>query len=333
MEAVNQPPLIVVLGASGLLGTALTRRLAERPVRLRLVGRRAASVPPAARAEVEVLATDLATPGALAAAVEGADVVFHLVAFIEGASTWRVGADDPVAERVNLGLVHDLLDAVRDGGTGRPPVVLFAGSMSQAGRSRRSRIDGSEPDRPLTTYDRQKLAGEQAIERAHAAGSVRGTTLRLATLYSQGTDPTALDRGVAAAMTRRALSGEPLTLWHDGTMLRDLLCVDDAAAAFVAAMDHIDATGGRHWLVGTGLGTSVSDLFGTIAKVVATHSGRPPVPVVSVPPAAHAMATDAIDFVLDPSAFCAATGWLPRVSLQEGLDRLAAAALHESAEG
>ncbi|GAA4542223.1 NAD-dependent epimerase/dehydratase family protein [Amycolatopsis samaneae] len=324
-------PLITVLGSSGLLGSAITRELAARPVRLRLAGRRATTVPAGAAAEIEVRTTDLTTDGAVADAVEGADVVIHLVAHIAGASTWRVSSDDPVAERVNLGLVHDLVAAVKDQRPATPPVVLLAGSMSQAGHSISGRIDGTEQDKPITTYDRQKLDAEHAIRDATEAGLLRGASLRLATLYTQGSDSTALDRGVVSAMTRRAFAGEPLTMWHDGTVKRDLVCVDDVARAFVAALDRPDAVEGRPWLVGTGQATSIADLFGGIAKVVAAQTGKDPVPVVSVKPADHSMPTDLLDFVLDPSAFQAATGWAPRVSLEQGLENLAAAMAREAA--
>ncbi len=138
--------------------------------------------------------------------------------------------------------------------------------------------DGSVPDQPLTEYDKQKLAAEQALEAATERGIVRGTTLRLATLFGQGIDATHLDRGVVAAMNRRAWAGEPLTMWHDGTVKRDLLCVDDAARAFLAALDHPEVVAGKHWLVGSGNVISVGDLFATIAKLVSAVSGRPPVP-------------------------------------------------------
>lgn len=318
-------PLITVLGSSGLLGTAITRELAARPVRLRLAGRRPTTVPAGARADIDVRTTDLTADGAVADAVEGADAVIHLVAHIAGASTWRVSSDDPVAERVNLGLVHDLVAAVEDQRPANPPVVLLAGSMSQAGRSISGRIDGTEPDQPLTTYDRQKLDAEHAIRDAVEAGLLRGASLRLATLYTQGSDSPALDRGVVSAMMRRAFAGEPLTMWHDGTVKRDLVCVDDVARAFLAALDQPDAVDGRPWLVGTGLATSIADLFGGVAKVVAAQTGRDPVPVVSVKPADHSMPTDLLDFVLDPSGFQNATGWAPRVSLEQGLENLAAA--------
>jgi nucleoside-diphosphate-sugar epimerase len=318
-------PLITVLGSSGLVGTAITRELAQRPIRLRLVGRRATTVPPQPRAEIDMRTVDLSAPGAVAEAIAGSDAVIHLVAHISGESTWRVSSNDPVAERINVGLVHDLVEAVRAARPERPPVVLLAGSMSQAGKSSKARIDGSEPDQPLTTYDRQKLDAERVILAATEKGLLRGSVLRLATLYTRGTDSPALDRGVVSAMMRRAFAGQPLTMWHDGTVTRDLVCVDDVARAFLAALDQPEHTTGRSWLVGTGQAVSIASLFKMIAKTVATHTGREAVPVTSVPPADHSMPTDQLDFVLDPSAFQDATGWVSEVSLFEGLDCLARA--------
>jgi nucleoside-diphosphate-sugar epimerase len=327
----NAAPLITVLGSSGLVGTAITRGLASRPVRLRLVGRRETTVPDDVRADIDMRTADLAEPGAVAEAIDGSDTVIHLVAHISGASTWRVSSKDPVAERINVGLVHDLVDAVRASRPDRPPLVLLAGSMSQVGRSARARIDGSEPDRPLTTYDRQKLDAERAILAATGEGVLRGATLRLATLYTQGTDAPDLDRGVVAAMMRRALAGQPLTMWHDGTVTRDLVCVDDVARAFLAALDQPERTVGRSWLVGTGQAVSIADLFRLIARTVAARTGGEPVPVTCVPPADHSMPTDLLDFVLDPSAFQVATGWTPRVALRAGLQQLVAAMTRDPA--
>lgn len=327
-------PVVTVLGASGLLGRAITRELASRPIRLRLASRRTPVLPPDAEATIEPREVDLTASGAVADVVAGSDAVIHLVAHrISGAASWRASSVDPMGERVNLGLVHDVIDVLRRDRAKRPPVLLLAGSMSQTGRSALPRIDGSEPDRPLTVYDEQKLAGEKAILAATEAGVLRGSSLRLATLFSQGTDFTGDDRGVVAAMMRRAFAGEPLTMWHDGSAKRDLLCVDDAARAFVHALDEAGTVAGRPWLVGTGQATSVAELFTMIAKVVSTHTGEPPAPVVSAVSEEGPMATDDMDFVLDPSAFQEAAGWSARVPLLEGLDKLAAAVARESALG
>jgi dTDP-4-keto-6-deoxyhexose 4-ketoreductase len=186
-------------------------------------------------------------------------------------------------------------------------------------------VDGSEPDVPASEYDRQKLAAEHTLLAATESGALRGIVLRLATVYGQGTTPFDVEHGVVSAMLRKAIAGEPLTMWGEGTVARDLICVDDVARAFLAAMDHADALTGRSWLIGTGNATSVRDLFTSIAQAVSSRTGRPAVPVVSVRPD-KADASDAVDFVVGSAAFGKVTGWLPTVTLAEGLDRAAAAA-------
>jgi nucleoside-diphosphate-sugar epimerase len=305
---------VVVLGASGFLGSAISRALARRPIDLRLVARRETPVPADAVARVEVLAANLTEPGVLASAVDGADVIVHLVAHTDGG--WRVADGDTVAERVNRGLVEDLVGAVR----GRP-VVLFAGTDTQVGLTEHVRIDGTEPDHPRSAYCRQKLAAENALKQATVDGVLRGISLRLPTVYGHGPESSAADRGVVALMVRRAFAGQELTMWHDGSVRRDLVHVDDVVDAFLAAIDHPDQLAGRHWLVGSGAGVPLGDVFSLVARTVARHTGKPPVPVVSVPPPAHAEPTDLKSVEIDSSAFRSATGWCPEISLVVGVER------------
>lgn len=307
--------LIVVLGASGFVGTAVMAALASRPVTVRAVARGPALVPNAGRARFEVRTADLTVVANLAEAVAGADAVIHLV--LDGGG-WR-GAGDRGNERANVGVMRDLLDCLRGQAADRPPAVVFAGSASQVGPPPRRPIDGTEPDHPATAYDRQKQVAEDLLTRASAEGVVRGVSLRLPTVFGV---PSHGHRGVLAAMTRRALAGEALTMWHDGSVERELLDVEDVAAAFVAALDHADALASRHWLLGNGRGDRVGDVFTAIAELVSAHTGRPPVPVVSVPPPAHAQRTDFESVVVDSSAFRAVTGWCPRTPLRESLARM-----------
>ncbi|MEU4209195.1 NAD-dependent epimerase/dehydratase [Streptomyces sp. NPDC026206] len=317
-------PLVVVLGASGYIGSAVVAELARRPVRLRLVARRAGTLPPGGGAWIERCPADVSAPGALARAVAGADVVIHLVAHkAGGAVSWRAAEGDALAERLNAGLMREVVAALRAQGrpAGRPPVVLFAGSASQVGRP--GRIDGSEPDEPVTVYARQKLDAERALMAATAEGVVRGISLRLPTVYGRGPGPHG--GGVVAAMALRALAGEPLTVWNNGAVERDLVHVRDVARAFSACLDHADALAGKHWLVGTGRAVRVADLFHAVAASVSARTGLAPVPVIPVEPPATATAADARGTVVDSSAFHSVTGWRPRLPLREALDELVAA--------
>ncbi|KOV67547.1 NAD-dependent epimerase/dehydratase family protein [Streptomyces sp. MMG1121] len=311
-------PLITVLGASGFVGAAVMRALALRPVRLRAVARRP-GVPAPGPAETTVVTADLTDRTALAEAVAGADVVVHLLLADGG---WRAAESDPGAERVNVGVMRDLVDLLGPGASAAvPPLVLYAGAASQVGVPPREPLDGSEPDRPETAYDRQKLAAEQLLLRATAEGRVRGVSLRLPTVFGEGAAGGGTDRGVVSAMARRALDGRPLTMWHDGTVRRDLVHVEDVAAAFTAALDHPDSLVGGHCLIGAGRGDTLGDAFRLIARAVADRTGRRPVPVECVDPPAHAPVTDFRSVTIDSSPFRAATGWRPRVSLCEGVRR------------
>ncbi|MFD6888659.1 NAD-dependent epimerase/dehydratase family protein [Streptomyces sp. NPDC059957] len=313
-------PLIVVLGATGFVGSAVFRELARHPVRIRAVSRRKVTVPENALAEIEVFPADLTEPGQMAAAVAGADVVIHSLAYLAGASTWRIADGDAGAERVHVGLMQDLLQALGDRpGSQAPATVLFTGSITAAGSSDKEVLDGTEPDRPTGYYERLKLEAERLLLAADAAGTVRGACLRLTTLYGYSAGSTAKDKGIVSTMTRRAVAGEPLTMWHDGSVRRDLLHVDDVARAFWAAIPHMDALGGKRWLIGTGQGAPLGDVFTRVCALVAEQTGKDPVPLVSVEPPEYAEVSDFRSVTVDSSAFRAATGWKPQVSLEEGL--------------
>jgi reductase EvaE/reductase VcaE len=239
--------LITVLGASGFIGSAVTRALAQQPIRLRAVARRQFTPAPG-QAETTVVAADLTDRAALADAVAGSDAVVYLLLADGG---WRA-AETEEAERVNVGVMRDLMDVIGSN-NGTPPLVVYGGAASQVGVPPREPLDGSEPDRPATPYDKQKLTAEQILKKATANGQVRGISLRLPTVFGETTAQGANhDRGVVSAMARRALEGQALTIWGDGTVRRDLVHVEDIAAAFTAALANPDSLVGGHWLLGAG---------------------------------------------------------------------------------
>ncbi|MFJ7075539.1 NAD-dependent epimerase/dehydratase family protein [Streptomyces sp. NPDC098781] len=316
-------PLVTVLGASGFIGAAVTAALVAEGTRVRAVSRRPAPLPAHHADLVETRTADLTGAGSLAGAVDGSDAVVNLCLCDGG---WRA-AKSAVGERVNVGVMRDLLTwaAHQPRGAGGPPVVVQAGAVSQIGVPPEGRrIDGTEPDEPVGVYARQKLVAEQALKAATRDGVVRGVALRLSTVFGDS-HPRVADRGVVATMIRRALAGESLTMWHDGTVARDLVYVHDVAAAVTAALRHADALGGRHWLVGAGESLPLREVFTAVAGTVARYTGKPAVPVVGVDAPADAPLTDFRDNLLDVSAFRAATGWRPRVPFHQALENTVAA--------
>ncbi|QKW08012.1 NAD(P)-dependent oxidoreductase [Streptomyces sp. NA04227] len=328
-------PRVVVLGASGFLGATLVAQLAERPVLLRAVARRPA-VPPAcsAPAHTEIRSADLTDRTALAEAVADADAVVHLVTHRDAQGSWRTRDGDPVAEHTNVTVLRDLLEilAERPRSEGAPPpTVLFASTASLDAHEPPPTAPGATPPAtaaagPLTGYDRQKYAAELALRAADLAGVVRGVALRLPTVFGPAVNPRAPDRGVVSAMVRRALEGEPLTLWADGSLRRNLLPVADAARGFLAALDHADRLAGRSWTLGADRDSSLGEVFEQVAALVAEYTGRPPVPVHrTAPPTGAATGSDFRDVRVDAAPFRAVTGWRPLLDTRTALEATVAA--------
>jgi nucleoside-diphosphate-sugar epimerase len=296
---------VVITGASGFLGGALVHSLSCVPCRIVRVARRELA-PLAGVAEVCDVQADVREPGLWDRLLAGADVVFPLAA----QTSVRVADADPAGDfAVNVRPVCELLEACRR--LARPPLIVLAGTETQAGLTA-GMVDESWVDCPITVYDLHKLLAEQYLEAYCRCGWARGTGLRFPTLYGQGGECAAPERGMVNRMVRRALAREPLTVWGSGEMLRDYLHVADAVEALLAAAAHGEAVNGRHFLVGTERSCSIAEMMGVIAAETGAR-------VVQVDPPEDMHAIDTRSFACSAAAFRSATGWRAKFSLEAGI--------------
>jgi nucleoside-diphosphate-sugar epimerase len=252
---------------------------------------------------------------ALEKALEGVETVFHLAA----QTSARVADEDPERDfEANVRPLEHILEICRD----RQPrtFVVFAGTVTQSGVAYSLPADETHADRPVTAYDRHKLQGEQSLEAAVRAGAARGTTLRLSNLYGPGPREAGADRGVLNRMIRSALRGEPLTVYDGGNFLRDYLYVEDAAKAFASAAAHGEAVNGRHFVIASGVGRTLAEAARLIAAQAQKRTGKR-TEVLSVPSPSPLSALELRDFIGNPAAFTACTGWRPQTSLEAGIAR------------
>jgi UDP-glucose 4-epimerase len=283
---------VLVTGASGYIGSAVVEALAAgdyQPVALahRHVVRRG----------VEVRQGDLLVPRSLTNALAGVDAVCHLA----GLSSGRDSFARPVEYfHVNVSGVLALLDAMAATDVRH---LVFASTAAIYGTPEAQPMAENLPDNPPHPYAASKAAAEAAINWHAHTGAIGATVLRIFNAAG-GKDPDPerlLPRvlAVAAGQTPR------LDINGDGTAVRDYLHVADAAAAFVAALDHRPAVGSSsRYNIGSGAGRSVLDIVAAVERV----SGKP-VPVThrdAVPePAA---------LICDPSRAIAELGWRARRS-------------------
>ena len=160
-----------------------------------------------------------------------------------------------------------------------------------------------------------------------AHGRVHGLDVRIARIFNTYGPRLRPDDGrVVTNLVVQALSGEPLTLYGDGSQTRSFCYVDDEVAGLVALADHPGPLPGPV-NIGNPHEVTVADLAAEVLAVTGSTS-----PVVRLPlPAGRA--GDPARRRPDIGRARELLGWEPQVGLREGLTWTAEALGRELAAG
>lgn len=307
---------ILVTGGAGYLATNLLWLLRDTACHIVRVDRPGArfEVPSGCECTLEDVEVDVTDRGVWGRLLCGVDVVFHFAA----QTSVYVAERDPAKDlTINVMPMLAMLEACRS--DGHRPIVLFSGTVTEAGLTECLPVGEECPDRPITVYDLHKWMAENYLKHFTRAGVVKGTTLRLANVYGPGPKSSSADRGVLNMMIRKALHGQELTVYGEGEFLRDYVHVQDVARAFLHAAAHIDKIAGGHFVIGSGEGNTIRQAITLVADRVGRRTGvRPPVVHVETPPSLSPI--EFRNFIADTARFAEASGWRARWSLADGID-------------
>ena len=303
--------LVAVTGSRGFIGCELTRALLQAGARPLLVNRRPHPPAPGAR----TLVADLREPGPWDEIVR-ADIVFHLA----GNTSANAAAADPAESfRSTMLPITHLIAAAQD--CRRSPRIVYASTATVYGLTAHLPVSEVVPPNPITVYDLHKWSAEQLLAQASSDGILDGVSLRLPNVYGPSAGASSADdRGVLNSIAKRALQGTDLSLYGSGGCLRDYVYIDDVVAAFLAAGAATGLTA-RTFNVASGRGVPVRDAFHMVVERAAMLTGVRS-RVREVPWPADADPIELRSFAGDITRMTAATGWAPRISLEDGIDRL-----------
>ncbi len=162
-----------VTGATGFVGSHLVEALAARGDEVTVLARRPERAAPLARCGVRVALGTLDDAAALAAAAQGADVVYHLAGLTAAARP-----DDFF--QANESGTRRLVSAVRRAAPGLSRFVYVSSQAALGPSAPGERLAEDAPCRPVTTYGRSKLAGEAVVR---GADDVPWTIVRPPSVY------------------------------------------------------------------------------------------------------------------------------------------------------
>lgn len=261
------------------------------------VGRAVLAALEAASYEPVTFTGDLVEADSLVEATRGVDAVCHLGGLTRARESWTRGLD---FFQVNVIGTVNLLSAMAGNGVRR---LVFASTGAIYGSPATQPMPEDLPDDVPHPYAASKRAAELAIESQAGSGQLGAAILRLFNVAGgNDRDPT---RIVPRVLAVAAGTSAHVIVNGDGSAVRDLLHVTDAAAAFVAAFDHLPAPGdARRFNIGSGTGSSVMDIVRTAEQV----TGRP-IPVVHQPPADEPPV-----LIADPTRAITELAWKPQRS-------------------
>lgn len=124
----------------------------------------------------------------------------------------------------------------------------------------------SDPLKPVSYYGLSKLLIETNIRFEHRVNGLQYLILRPSNIYGPGQRSNGAQGLIANALSR-IQSGQPVTVWGDGSAVRDYIYIDDAAKAVCAVMRSCAANEAIN--IGSGEGLAVKDVLSHINDVVA----------------------------------------------------------------
>jgi CDP-paratose 2-epimerase len=211
---------------------------------------------------------DIRDQAAMNALIPGHDVVFHLA----GQVAVTTSVLDPREDfEVNALGTLNVLEAARLAST--PPVVFFASTNKVYGGMEEVQVveqptryayadfpNGIPETQSLdfhSPYGCSKGTGDQYVRDYARIYGLKTVVFRQSSIYGPrqfGVE----DQGWAAHLVIAAVLGRPITIYGDGKQVRDMLYVDDLVAAYLSALDRIDAVSGRIYNVGGGARNTIS---------------------------------------------------------------------------
>ena len=328
IEPRRRPALIT--GGAGFIGTNLAHRLVRAGRQVRIYDNLSRSgaqqnlrwLRAVHGSRLQFHRGDVRNAADIRAVLADIGTVFHLAAQVAVTTSL---ADPREDFSVNAGGTLNLLEEIRR--AGRPIGLVFTSTNKVYGAledipltalsarydpaSGVSAIDETRPLSFYSPYGCSKGTADQYVLDFARGYSVHAAVFRMSCIYGPhqyGTE----DQGWVAHFLIQALQGMPVTIYGDGKQVRDLLYIDDLIDALLCAEDRLPQIAGQAFNIGGGPDNTMS-LIELIERVMALN-GSPP--VVAYGPW---RVGDQRWYVSNPDKFERATGWRPKITVENGL--------------
>lgn len=253
---------VLVLGANGFIGSHLVDRLAAEGYAVRAFGRFKDKISFNESPDVEIFNGDFLNHNDLEQSLIGVAKVIHLVS----TTNPSVSDKEPLIDlSTNVeGSVALFQKCVENGGINQVVFTSSGGTVYGDAYPDRPFAE-TDPTNPVSPYGIGKLAIENYLHYFNKSHGLDYTVLRIANPYG-GRQRNNRQQGIIPLIINNIANDLPVTVFGDGTMVRDYIIIDDLVDIIVKSLS--TNLNHRVYNVGSGVGVSVNELIEMAEKVI-----------------------------------------------------------------
>ncbi|WP_426413152.1 GDP-mannose 4,6-dehydratase [Bradyrhizobium ganzhouense] len=306
---------ILVTGADGFIGSHLTEALVSAGAAVTALAQYNSfdsygwldDLPQSTRKAVNLVRGDVRDAAFVGRIVQGQNYVFHLAALI--AIPYSYIAPQSYVETNVLGTLN-VLEAARQHGTER---VVVTSTSEVYGTALTMPIDESHPLQGQSPYSASKIGADMMAEAFARSFGVPVVILRPFNTFG----PRQSERAIIGTIIRQALDPDCSAIMvGDTTTVRDLTFVTDTAAAFMAAGLVDDLEYGHAYNAGSQRAIAIGELIDIIIELTSNRK-----PIEHDAKRLRPTNSEVRALLADSTRFVRATGWMPKVTLRDGLEQ------------
>ncbi len=306
---------VLITGGLGFIGSNLAVRLVESGAAVTILdsldptcGANAFNIEPV-RNDVEVIDGNSCDIDLVRRLVRGKAYIFNLAGHVSHIESMQ----DPFSDlQMNAVAPLTVLEACKC--ENRDARIVYSGTRQTYGRPESLPLVETHLLRPIDVNGVNKMAGEWYHMVYHGAYGIRTSSLRLVNTYGPRQLVKHARQGFAGLFIRQAIEGSEIQIFGDGRQIRGFNYVDDVVSALMIAAASPRAYG-DYFNIGAERPYTLEEFVKLLLRITGRGSYR----IVPFPPDKKPI--DIGDVYSSYAKFKFATGWVPQISLEEGLAR------------
>ncbi|MCI9178908.1 MAG: NAD-dependent epimerase/dehydratase family protein [Lachnospiraceae bacterium] len=250
----------LILGAGGFIGTNLTQKLKN----LYKITAYDCNISALERlykltnGKINIISGNLLNDSNLKKILQRQNIIYHLVS-----TTIPATSNKNISQEIcdNVEAMAKFLNVCSTCSVNK--IVFLSSGGTIYGMQNSFPIQEDAKEYPISSYGVQKLMNEKLIYLYHFIYGLDYRIIRLSNPYGPYQNPRG-KQGIVTKTIYKALKGEEIEVFGDGSIIRDYLYIDDAIDAIVKITE--GNTKERLFNVGCGIGTSLIELFQIIEE-------------------------------------------------------------------